>query len=109
MPFKPGQSGNAGGKPKGVKHADTIRLRAIVAQLLEDNIEQVIKDMKALKPRERVAAWTSLLEYALPKLNRSELSFDADALTDEQIDYFLQRALGIAGQQTDNEINTGNG
>lgn len=108
MPFQPGQSGNKNGRPKGAQNVNTERLRGIVAQLLEDNIEQIIKDVKALKPRERVAAWTSLLEYALPKLQRSEMTFNVDELSDQDVDYFLQRALGVARQQTDNEVNTGN-
>ena len=96
MPFQSGKSGNPGGKPKGVQHADTIRLRSIVGQLLEDNYAQIIEDMKKLKPRERVQAWTSLLEYSLPKLQRSEMNLNIDQLSDEQIDALFQRALGVA-------------
>ncbi len=96
MPFQTGKSGNPGGKPKGVQHADTIRLRSIVGQLLEDNYAQIIEDMKKLKPRERVQAWINLLEFSVPKLQRSEMNLNIDQLSDEQIDAMFQRALGVA-------------
>ena len=103
MPFQPGQSGNPNGRKKGSLNANTERLRGIVADLLEDNIEQVIKDFEALDAKDRVRAWTLLLEYALPKLQRSETTLSIDSLTDEQVDEMLRRALNIAEQQTDFE------
>jgi hypothetical protein len=51
-------------------------LRQVVTDLLEGNIEAITKDIQALEPKDRVTAWVKLLEFALPKLNRtqSELS-----------------------------------
>lgn len=107
MPFEKGQSGNPAGRPKGSGNVNTERLRSIVADLLEDNGEQVVKDIAKLEPRDRVRAWTALLEYALPKLQRSELNFNLDNLTDGQVDELLQRALGLAEPPSKNP--TGNG
>ncbi len=66
-----------------------------VQELLEENFNQIKQDLAKLKPEERVRAWTSLLEYSLPKLQRSEMNLSVDQLSDEQIDSILQRALGI--------------
>ncbi len=103
MPFQEGQSGNPNGRKKGSQNANTERLRSFVAQLLEDNLEQIKDDILKLKPRERVAAWTALLEYSLPKLQRSEMTFNIDKMSDSEIDQLLRRALDIAEQSTDNE------
>lgn len=101
--FAPGESGNPNGRPKGSKNVNTEALRAVVAELLADNVEKIKADFAALKPRERVAAWTALLEYSLPKLQRSEMAFNLDELNDEQMDALLRRALNIAhnGQEND--------
>jgi len=47
-------------------------LRQVVTDLLEGNIEAITKDIQALEPKDRVTAWVKLLEFALPKLNRTQ-------------------------------------
>lgn len=68
--FQPGH----GGRPKGASNKVTTSLRANVQKLLEDNFEQVTQDLKKLSPKERADLWCKLLEFALPKLNRTEIT-----------------------------------
>ena len=73
MPFKKGESGNLNGRPKGTKNKDLQDLRTRISMLLSDNYNQVVKDLSALTPNERINAFIKLLEYALPKLTRTEI------------------------------------
>lgn len=68
--FQPGE----GGRPKGAKNKATTTLRANVQKLLEDNYEQIVNDLQKLDPKSRADLWCKLLEYALPKLNRTEIA-----------------------------------
>lgn len=71
MPFEKGNT-HGNGRPKGSENKETKKLREWVGQLLDDNMELVAQDLKALNPKDRVTAVTNLLEYALPKLQRTE-------------------------------------
>lgn len=79
MPFKPGQSGNPAGKPKGPNKA-TSAAREAIAAFVEGNtprlqgwLDQVAADPKH-GPLVAIKCVTDLLEYHVPKLARTELS-----------------------------------
>lgn len=95
MPFDRKTASEAGRRSsrKGVPNRSTTTLRQYVQALLDDNYEQIAQDLKKLKPKERVDAWCRLLEYALPKLQRSEMSIDISKLSDDQVDQMLDRAI----------------
>jgi len=80
MPFKPGQSGNPKGKPKGPNKA-TVEFRETVRALLEDNRENVatwLEQVAASDPYKALSLLTNLAEFASPKLARTELSGSPD-------------------------------
>ena len=62
-----------GGRKKGTPNKDTKALRERIEALLDDQWHQLLRDIKQLKPKERVDMVIRLLEYALPKLHRSEI------------------------------------
>ena len=62
-----------GGRKKGTPNKDTKALRERIEALLDDQWHQLLQDIKQLKPKERVDMVIRLLEYALPKLHRSEI------------------------------------
>lgn len=74
MGFNSTTARQAGSKSsrRGTPNRATTDLRQVVAQLLEDNAEAIVRDLKALEPAARVAAWTKLLEFTLPKLSRQQ-------------------------------------
>ena len=85
IPFKPGQSGNPGGRPKGIaakarQHTD--RALEILANGLEDD-----------DPRVRVAAAKEILDRGWGKsvAMSADVTKRLDAFDDEQ----LESALGI--------------
>jgi hypothetical protein len=44
--------------------------------LLSDEWQQIKEDFKELTPKERIEAYIKLMEYSIPKLNRTELKTD---------------------------------
>lgn len=95
MPFKPGQSGNPAGRQKGAKDKRAPALReAIKEKCAEYFLNGAFeKDITELKPRERVRELRQLLDYVLPRLQRTESVLDVSKLSDEDIDKLLSRAL----------------
>ncbi len=92
MPFKTGKS-KTGGRRKGTPNAVSLTLREHVQNLLESQYEQILTDLEALEPKDRVNAWIRLLDFAMPKLQRTENVIDLSKLTDEQIDSLFAKVL----------------
>lgn len=66
---------------KGTPNRTTADLRQVVADLLDRNADAIVKDLEALEPKDRVNAWIRLLEFSLPKLNRTQAEISADTST----------------------------
>lgn len=73
-----------GGRTKGTPNRNTALLRDKVNQLLEDRWEQVLEDISTLTPKDRVETFIKLMEYALPKLNRTEMVDETINMTPEE-------------------------
>lgn len=67
-----GKRPNAG-RPKGVPNKDIKLLRNRIDTLLNEQWDNLLNDFEGLAPKERIDAIIKLLEYALPKLNRTEI------------------------------------
>jgi hypothetical protein len=73
--YKKGESGNPQGRPKGAKNKTTEGLRNKVIDLIDDNYEQIKKDLAQLQPKERLRFWTDFLKFVLPeKMENTEVS-----------------------------------
>lgn len=77
MPFKPGQSGNPAGKPRGPNKA-TAAAREAIARLVDGNAGRMQEWLDQIAETEGpLAAWkcmTDVIEYHIPKLARTELT-----------------------------------
>jgi hypothetical protein len=65
--------GHKGFKPKGATNLANREVKEKFHQLLDSYpVEQMIEDLQELKPRERLSMITGLLEYFMPKLNKTD-------------------------------------
>jgi len=91
MGQKKGQTGNPKGRPKGAVNKVTADLRGWVTLLIDNNREQLEKDLKALEPRERWTVIERLMSYTIPKMQSVEAKIDYSQLSDEQLDRIINQ------------------
>jgi len=73
MPFEKGHS-LAKGRPKGSENKEMKRIREWIGGFLDNNTQALEDEILALEGKEKVQAILSLLEYAVPKLARTEIT-----------------------------------
>jgi len=81
--FKPGQSGNPNGRPKGTTNKITEEIRAAFAQVLENklpDLERWIQQVAQDNPEKAADLLIRLSERFLPKLNQTAIT-DAEGGT----------------------------
>lgn len=61
-----------GGRTKGTSNKDTTDIRASFQSLIENNINTLQDDIKALKPSERIKVIIDLAKFVLPTLKAIE-------------------------------------
>lgn len=73
--FKPGQSGNPNGRPKGSVDQSTLLARQAIANLVDQSSEKLLAwmdDIAKESPKDAMRAFIDICEYHIPKLARSE-------------------------------------
>lgn len=77
MPFKKGESGNIGGRPKDAVNKATKEFREILSAACGGAIEEIPDLLGRIKdPKEKIDALTKLLPYFAPKLQNIEIKDD---------------------------------
>ena len=94
MAQKPGQTGNPNGRPKGSPNKTTMELRQFVQNLLQDNQNQIVKDLKKVKPEQRLAIYEKMLQYVVPKQQSIDIKAQIEAEYNE-----LERLLKNAPEE----------
>lgn len=71
-----GTTNNPNGRPKGSQNKDTSAVRQAVAKLLEDYSPKMhgwLDQIAAESPEKAMSLITGLLEYSIPKLQRTDI------------------------------------
>jgi deoxyribodipyrimidine photolyase-like uncharacterized protein len=89
MPQPKGKTGNPNGRPKGSPNKTTQSVREWLTRLIDDNREQIRKDLAALEPKERLQVLEKFMQYTVPKMQSVEARVDIDRLSDSQIDQVI--------------------
>jgi hypothetical protein len=63
-----------GGRKKNTPNRNSNEIRQQFQQLIDNNLEQLNEDFKALKPKDRINAVINLAKFCLPTLKATELS-----------------------------------
>jgi len=76
----------------GTPNKSNKELRDKIKLFLEDNYDDLLKDLKEVDPSKRLDFYIKLLEYGVPKLSRVEQTntINVDDLDDEQIDRLFE-------------------
>lgn len=80
-----------GGRQAGTPNKITESLKEFVSDLLNDNRDQIKEDLKVLRPKERITAYLSMMQYVLPK--QQAVSADVD-LNDNILQNLVVRRVG---------------
>ncbi len=75
MPFKKNDKNiNREGRKTGSLNKSTQEIRAKYLELIQNNFEQLDKDIKGMRGVERVKALTEMSKFILPTLKATEMS-----------------------------------
>ena len=74
-----------GGRQAGTPNKITGTLKEFVVNLVDDNREQIVKDLKTLKPKERLAVLERMMQYVLPKQQAVSADVSPDLLSRELV------------------------
>lgn len=75
-----------GGRKVGSKNLIQSETKIWVKKLVEGNQKQFEKDLKALKPFERISVLERMLQYCIPKMQAIDASVEFQKLTTEDVD-----------------------
>ena len=81
MPFVKGKSGNPNGRCKGAENKATKEIKEAYKMLIEANIPNLtlwLERVAETEPKEALKYLSSLSEYVIPKLGRTEFSGEID-------------------------------
>jgi hypothetical protein len=70
--FKPGESGNPNGRPKGAKNRTTEEIRQHIQLVLDGQYEKLESDLDSMSPFQRTMMVEKLTKFFLPALAKNE-------------------------------------
>jgi len=91
--FKPGQSGNLNGRPKGVPNKSTTDLRKLFRAFLSANMDTVQSDFDKLEPKDRLSFIERVAKLVLPP------PFAPERLTEEQVEQVINHIKSNSHEQ----------
>lgn len=86
MPFQ-NENKQGRGRPKGSSNKLNDDVRKAYRDLVQGMIPVLEKDLKKMKPNERVNAIIKLSQYILPRLQSVEVSNESEMMKDRMVDW----------------------
>tara|TARA_B110000444_G_scaffold215955_1_gene214106 strand:+ start:37 stop:357 length:321 start_codon:yes stop_codon:yes gene_type:complete len=89
MPFKQGNTLSSG-RPKGASNKSTEVVKRAVANLLENNLDNIQLDLDKMKPKDRVATILQLLRFHIPTQKAVEIEDNSQDTKDDYIERLME-------------------
>ena len=72
-----------GGRQKGTPNAISVAIKSQIEVIMNGNFstDKIQKDLALLEPKDRIAVYLKLLEYAVPKLRSSDINVESSTVT----------------------------
>ena len=86
-----GKTNNPNGRPKGTPNKITQDMRQWLSTVIDKNRRQMERDLKALKPKERLQMLEKLMQYVIPKQQAVKAEVDFATLTDDQLNTIVNQ------------------
>ena len=80
-----------GGRQKGTQNKATLTIRDAFKQLIENNLEQINKDLLELRPEQRIKAITELSKFVVPTLKAVDVTDMTPKVEEKVIFEFVKR------------------
>lgn len=74
MAFEKGESGNPNGRPKGSKNRSTKAMKKVLAQLIDDNLDNMsvwLNEIAKDDPRVAFQCMLNMMKFNIPKISRT--------------------------------------
>jgi hypothetical protein len=94
MPFKKNDTNiNRSGRPKQ-SFSYSYKLRQLITQFCEDNATDFLNDIKKMRTGyAKAQAFTTLLQFCLPKMTESNSSIDLNSIPQNQLNDLIKKLI----------------
>ncbi len=83
---------------KGTPNKVTGNIKVWLTEVIDNNRKQIIRDLKALEPKERLQMIEKFMQYTVPKMQSVQAEIDFDSLSEEQVDNIIKAITKEAEQ-----------
>tara|TARA_B110000046_G_scaffold73984_1_gene81868 strand:+ start:2199 stop:2495 length:297 start_codon:yes stop_codon:yes gene_type:complete len=83
-----GRTNNPNGRPKGSQNRNTEEIRSMIFDLLNTNLVTIQSDLDSLNPKDRLKFISSILPYAVPRLQFQPPSNDNEVKREDLEEMF---------------------
>ena len=81
--------GRIGGRAKGTPNKITSTVKDWISQFIDENRNQIEKDIKKLSPKDRLQVFEKLMQYVIPKQQSVRADIDLSKLSEAQLDLIV--------------------
>jgi|GEM_PF-1376582 len=99
--FKPGESGNPDGRPKGTPNRTTAQIKNLLNEFVSQNLDDIQEQYNKLDASEKLQFFEKVLRYVLPR--QSSMAVDARLEDNREMDLssmsteeLIQRAKAVS-------------